>query len=190
MIYKFRVISPEAEDFCIDVEIQNTKTFKDLHNAIQNACKYDKKEVASFYLTNDSWEKDTEICLYDMTGEPNSGVLTMNDAPLNEYLCKKKEKLLYVFDFFSDRAFFIELCDIYTPKNDVKYPNISTLTGTPPPQILEDETLDSMIAEEFRSLESDGFEKEDDMFDDDMFGEALPDEFDEYNDFGKQEDDY
>ena len=66
MIYRFRVIldHKNKEDIFRDVEIRKTDTFEDLHNVITQSFGFDGSEMASFYLSNDSWEQGQEIALF------------------------------------------------------------------------------------------------------------------------------
>ena len=67
MIFVFRVISNEVEDFFRDVEIKSTQTFYQLHNAIQYDADWDSSQLANFYLTDDNWEPAQEISLIDIS---------------------------------------------------------------------------------------------------------------------------
>ena len=68
MIYRFRVVldHDNKEDIFRDVEIRKTDTFEDLHNVITQSFGFDGSEMASFYLSNESWDQGKEIALFDM----------------------------------------------------------------------------------------------------------------------------
>jgi len=66
-------------------------------------------------------------------------LLFMDKESICEHVTDLKQKLLYVFDFFNDRAFFIELVDIKKASDSVKYPCCSAAKGKPPQQILMDQ---------------------------------------------------
>jgi Plasmid pRiA4b ORF-3-like protein len=135
MILKFRFLSSENEDFVRDIEIENNKTFLDLHKAIQLAVPFDSNMLASFFLASDCWQKGLEITLEKMEEEN----LAMHEAELKEYIDEEKQKVLYVFDYFSERSLFAELVSITTPKEGIEYPVCSQSKGDAPPQFIEPE---------------------------------------------------
>ncbi|MCK7530354.1 MAG: plasmid pRiA4b ORF-3 family protein [Marinilabiliales bacterium] len=104
MVYRFVVLSDEDEAFVREFEFLESHTLLDFHNAIQEELEFDKSQIASFYMATDSWEKEEEFTLFDM----GAGSSTMENAVLEEVIFRKNQKLLYVFDFFNDRALFIE----------------------------------------------------------------------------------
>lgn len=127
------------EPFYRDFEIKSTQTFYDLHQAIQNELKFDKNQMASFFLSNNKWERGLEVNLFDMAEDSHTPVIIMDNTQLCELLSKDNKYLLYVFDFFSDRAFFIELVDIYFPEKKKTYPLCTAGKGNPPQQIIIDD---------------------------------------------------
>lgn len=146
MIYKFRLISPEVDGFYMDIDIDENQSFLDFHNIIQDAAKYDRSQMASFFLSNEKWEKVHEITLLDMTDENVAKITLMEEAVMNDFIVEKRQKLLYVFDFFSERAFFIELLDIVRPNGIINYPICSAIKGMPPMQIIiNDEELHAYL---------------------------------------------
>ena len=71
MIYRFRVIlDHDSEgDVFRDIEIRETDSLEDLHNAITQSFGFDGLEMASFYLSNDQWDQGEEISLFDLSVE-------------------------------------------------------------------------------------------------------------------------
>ena len=104
MVYKFVVLSDEDESFVREFEFLDSHTLLDFHNIIQDELEFDKSQMASFYLATDNWEKEEEFTLFDM----GTGSSTMEVAILDDIIFRKNQKLLYVFDFFNDRALFVE----------------------------------------------------------------------------------
>ena len=66
MIYKFRLLSDEVDDFRRDIEISADATFKELHTAILESVNYPDDQMTSFFICNDRWIKEVEITLEDM----------------------------------------------------------------------------------------------------------------------------
>ncbi len=108
MIFLFRIISDENPDFFRDLVAGGSDTFLDFHNTLQKELGYDPSQLASFFITNHQWEKEQEITLIDMNQDPDIETFTMEQATLEEHIGEINQRLLYLFDFFSDRAFFID----------------------------------------------------------------------------------
>ena len=109
MILLFRIISDEDQEFFRDLVIDGSDTFLDFHKTLQENLGYDPSQLASFFITTEMWEKQQEITLIDMMQEPGLETLTMGEVTLGEYISEVNQRMIYVFDFFSERAFFMEL---------------------------------------------------------------------------------
>jgi hypothetical protein len=83
-------------------------------------------------MATDNWEKEEEFTLFDM----GTGSSTMEVAILEDVIFRKNQKLLYVFDFFNERALFVE----YTGETDEiegrEYPSCTNSKGVPPKQVI------------------------------------------------------
>ncbi len=139
MLFRFRLIGKGNQPFFRDFEIRKDQTFYDLHNLIQDELEYDKNQLASFYLADNNWEKGLEINLFDMTEDTFKPVITMERTLLSELVFNVTQRLLYVFDFFSDRAFFIELISITPCRESRGYPRCVAGAGVPPEQLIIDD---------------------------------------------------
>ncbi len=85
MIYRFRVIldNDTEDDIFRDLEIRETDTLEDLHNTITQSFGFDGLEMASFYISNDTWEQGEEISMLDISEGPDS-VRSMNETALKD----------------------------------------------------------------------------------------------------------
>lgn len=140
MVYKFLILSDEVDNFAREITIDSENTFLHLHNAILDSVNYTKDEMASFFLCDDEWEKGTEITLMEMETDPEFDSWVMKDTKLSDLLEDEKQKVLYVFDYMTDRAFFMELREII-PGEDLDQPVCSKSKGDAPKQIVEFEPL-------------------------------------------------
>ncbi len=136
MVFKFRLLSHEIKDFVRDIEIKSSQTFFDFHKAIQDDLNYDSSQIASFFLTNQLWEKEKEFILFDMSDVPNNKMIAMDLARLRDYVKDPKQRLIYTFDIFNERCLFIELIDSQNELNYFDYPAIVFSKGIAPQQIL------------------------------------------------------
>jgi len=131
MVYRFVVLTDEDETFVREFEFLDSHTLLDFHNTIQEELEFDKSQIASFYLATETWEKEEEFTLFDM----GAGSSTMENAVLEEVIFRKNQKLLYVFDFFNDRALFVEYVGETKEDNNMEYPICSNSKGLPPKQV-------------------------------------------------------
>lgn len=140
MIFKFTIISDEIDDFLRVINIDSEATFLDLHTAILDSVDFEKNQLTSFFLCNDEWEKEQEITLIEMDSSSEYDNLIMEDTVLDEILIDEKQKILYVFDMISDRAFFMELTEMIPGKNLNEAVCVNS-QGNPPSQIIENNDL-------------------------------------------------
>ena len=135
MICKFRILSDEHADFARELIVESDQTFLEFHNCIQENLGFDPMQLASFYLTNNAWEKSLQITLMDMMDEEGDHKLIMEDTKVGEHLKEVGQRMLYVFDFFSERSFFIELTEILKVSTSTSLPKVVYEAGDPPAQI-------------------------------------------------------
>jgi len=156
MIYRFRVIldNDTDEDVFRDLEIQETDTLEDLHNIITQSFGFDGTEMASFYISDDTWEQGEEISLFDLS-EDNSARL-MSETLINDVVHEVQPKLIYVYDFFSMWTFFVELAEIVEESPGVSYPNVMFVKGQVPDDAPQ------------KLFEADDYEDDFDEFEDDL----------------------
>ena len=134
MICIFEISSTEALDFKRLIHITPEQSFQDFHLVIQNSCNFDHSQLASFFITDDSWKKMIEISLLD-SGKSTSKLISMRNTKLNAYLSEPGQKLIYVFEYFNERHFNIELKGKLM-RTDLKEPFVAYEKGDAPAQFL------------------------------------------------------
>lgn len=135
MIYRFRVIldNDTEEDIFRDLEIRETDTLEDLHNAITQSFGFDGSEMASFYISDDEWNQGEEISLFNLS-EGSSPTRLMSETLINSEVHEAQTKLIYVYDFFNMWTFFVELAEIVEESEGHDYPNLMFVHGQIPAQ--------------------------------------------------------
>lgn len=133
MIYTFRVVSDEVDNFRREIKIDADATFLDLKNAICQSVGYDKNQICSIFLCEGNWEKYKEITMEDMGSDSSEDVYLMEDTILSDYIEDEGQRLMFTFDYMTDRSFFIEMKEIITGQNLME-PLCTLSMGTPPPQ--------------------------------------------------------
>jgi hypothetical protein len=174
-IFKFRVIIDTEQDVFRDIEIETDATFESLHEAILDAFDFEAGEMASFYMSNEQWEKGLEIPLMDMAGD---AALSMKSSKLSDMVSKPSEKVLYVYDFMRMWIFYVELMEVKKDKPSTIYPRVALAYGDAPSQDSKEMDLfgTEFSEEEFNEMHGDVEDDKDN--DEDMF-DAEEDFFDE-----------
>jgi len=175
MIFKFLILSDEVEDFKREIKIDGDATFLDFYHAIIDCTGFSEKEMASFFLCDDKWRKEQEITLVEMDTNPDEDSLTMETCILSDYLEDEGQKLMFVFDYFTERALYIELMEVI-PGKKLQKPVCTLSEGEPPRQEMHidevkpdsisldlDESFYGDESFELDELDSDGFEGLDDI---------------------------
>jgi hypothetical protein len=140
MVYKFRLLSDEVDNFRRDIEIDSDATFIELHKAILDSVNYPDDQMTSFFICNERWVKEVEITLEDMGGMSEDESYVMADTVIGDIIEEEKQKLMYVFDPLGDRVFYMELSKIEFGK-DIDQAVCTKSVGDAPAQVLNFDEL-------------------------------------------------
>ncbi|OQX73821.1 MAG: hypothetical protein B6D64_13465 [Bacteroidetes bacterium 4484_276] len=182
-VYKFRLLTEEQDGFIREIEVKSDQTFKDLHEFIVKTFKFKSKELASFYIANENWEKLIEITLLDMSGEVDNGLKTddqvqtifiMAETILDRFLDEVGQKMIYEYDFLQMQTFQLELISISDGGKKSIYPKVTYSRGKLDKQeglVVEkdSEKLKAELLHEFNSILKDDDDDDDDYFGDDDY---------------------
>lgn len=137
MVYRFKLVSDEVNNFMREIECDSENTFLELRNCILESVDYSKDELDSFFMCNDDWEMEEEITLEDM-GNTSSDRDTwlMENTPISELVEDEGQKLVFQFDYMTERGFFMELKEIIPGRNLVE-PICTMKRGKAPKQFKE-----------------------------------------------------
>lgn len=165
MAYKIRVILDVEEDVLRDIVVKDSINLEDLHFTIAKSFGFKGQEMAAFYETDENWEQGTEIPLFDMSEDEDSGI--MQNYKLKDILKHKGDKLIYVYDFFAMWTFFIELVNAKEKEIDAVSKTVLSI-GQAPDEAPEKEFIadgsmnDFDDFDDFDDLDDEGFENIDD----------------------------
>lgn len=142
---KFRVLldSDKNEEVFRDILISNEADFETFYHAIMSAFGFNGDQMASFYVSNDNWDKGHELSLLDMSydddaiDEPAS---VMKQARIQDFLTEPDQRFILVYDFMRMWIFLIEL--IAYEKEAPNAPIMALAIGSAP-----QETTKSMLDE-------------------------------------------
>ena len=111
-VLKLRIVADTEEDIFADVLLDTSCHLLSLHQFILDLFKLDQLEMASFYLSNDEWDKGEEITLFDMSLEEDEfSPMSMESTSIFQ-IHEKTNKILYVHDFLNMNIFYVEILDL------------------------------------------------------------------------------
>lgn len=179
-VLKFRIYLEEDDAVYRDVVIKHTQHFLDLHFVILKAYEFDQKHQATFFRSNDNWQRGREISFekYDKpyVAEP----LLMSETTIGSEIRDTNQKFVYVYDFAKNWTFLVELINVSKEENPkLSYPAISRTEGIGPQQY----GTKSLLGDKFADIE----EKYDLTEAADGFGEEGEDSDQDTDEFGAEE---
>ena len=135
-ILKFRVYLEEDDSIYRDVAVRHTQSFLQLHQVILKAYEFDSKHQATFYRSNDHWQRGREISLerYDKN-YPNKEPLLMESTTIGSEIRDPNQKFIYVYDFVKNWSFLVELINVSKEEASKQdYPAVVKAEGIAPSQ--------------------------------------------------------
>ena len=109
-VYKIRVVADTEEDIFIDLMALKNCNLLQLHELLLEEFFLNKLEMASFYISNNDWDKGEEITLFNMkVNEEDEDSKSMEETTLNSLFKNDITKLLYLHDFLNLNIFYIEI---------------------------------------------------------------------------------
>ena len=129
MIYRFNLISDEVDDFKLEIQIDSDDTFLSLRNVILDAAGYTKDQMDSFIICDEEWNKEKEVTLTDMGADSDEDIWLMDETKISELIDDEGDRLMFVFDYLTNRAFFMELKECIFSK-DITSQSAPVKSGT------------------------------------------------------------
>jgi hypothetical protein len=134
-ILKFRVYFEEDESVYRDVVIRHNQHFSDLHETILKGYEFDNKHKATFYRSNDHWQRGREISLEVYDKDYKAPPLLMHETTIGSEIREPNQRFIYVYDFNKNWTFLVELINVAREENPkVNYPSVSRSEGIAPSQ--------------------------------------------------------
>lgn len=149
-ILKFRAYFEEDDSVYRDVAIRHSQSFLELHEAILKAYEFDTKHDATFYRSNDKWQRGREISLQLYNKAYKAPPLLMKDTAIGSEIRDTNQKFVYLYDFVKNWIFLVELINVSKEENPkMTYPAMVRKEGIPPSQY----GTKSLLGERFADVE-------------------------------------
>jgi len=149
-ILKFRVYLEEDDSVYRDVAIKHKQHFINLHEAILKAYEFDNKHDATFYRSNDNWQRGREISLKQYDKAYKVAPLLMQGTTIGSEIFAPDQKFIYEYDFNKHWTFLIELINVTKEESaKITYPATVRKEGIAPSQY----GTKSLLGERFADVE-------------------------------------
>jgi hypothetical protein len=107
----------------------------ELHQAILKGFDFDNKHHATFFRSNDNWQRGKEISLEKYDKVYKAEPLMMADTLLGAEIHDPNQKFVYVYDFHKNWTFLLELINVNKVEDiTVVYPACVRSEGIAPSQ--------------------------------------------------------
>lgn len=134
-VLKFRVYFEEDDSIYRDVAVKHTQSFLQLHQIILKAFEFDNKHQATFYRSNDHWQRGREISLAKYDKQYKKDPLLMEETTIGSEIKDPNQKFMYTYDFVRNWGFLIELISVSKEESvRLDYPVIVKSEGIGPSQ--------------------------------------------------------
>ncbi len=147
-ILRFRVYWEEDESIYRDIALKHTQTFRDLHDTILKSYEFDSKHQATFFRSNDKWQRGREISLEKYDKEYKAEPLLMADTVVGTEIRDPNQKFVYLYDFNKNWSYMVELINVDKEENrKLTYPCCIRVEGIAPSQYGTKGLVDKRLAE-------------------------------------------
>ena len=124
-VLKFRIYFEEDDAVYRDIVVKHKQTFFDLHITILKAYEFDSKHAATFYRSNDNWQRGREISLDKYDKEYVAQPLLMAETIIGNEIKDTNQKFVYVYDFAKNWTFLVELINVSKEESSrISYPSV------------------------------------------------------------------
>ena len=176
-ILRFRIYLEEDDSVYRDIAIRHTQNFLQLHQTILKAYEFDSKHQATFYRSNDHWERGREISFEKYDKQYKVAPLIMGETAIGSEIKNPNQKFIYVYDFAKNWTFLVELINVSKEENSkYDYPVVIKTEGIGPSQYGTKGLVGDKLAEVeekydlTKGAEGFGTEGGDDLDDEDALG--------------------
>jgi hypothetical protein len=151
-VLKFRVYWEEDDAIYRDVLVKHSQNFAELHQIILRAFEFDQKHDATFFRSNDTWQRGREISKEVYEKEYKAPPLLMEDTAIGTEIIDTNQHFIYLYDFVKSWSFLIELIQVIKNADadmSLDYPMVSRIEGVGPMQY----GTKGLLGEKFADIE-------------------------------------
>ena len=147
-ILKFRVYWEDDDSVYRDVVVMHMQSFFALHKVILKCFEFDNKHSATFFRSNDKWQRGKEITLEKYEKKYEVEPLLMHNVTIGSEIRDPNQKFIYVYDFHKNWTFMVELINVNKEEdNKLAYPSCTRSEGIGPSQYGTKGLINEKLAE-------------------------------------------
>ena len=147
-ILRFRIYWEEDESVYRDIAIKHLQNFYDLHLEILKSFEFDNKHKATFFRSNDNWQRGREISVEKYDKPYKVDPLIMAETTIGSQIADPNQKFIYEYDFNKNWHFMVELILVEKEENGkLDYPVCVRKEGLAPSQYGTKGLVDKRLAE-------------------------------------------
>ena len=124
IIFKYRMLSDESDNFVRDFEVYPDMTLAELNAFLLDALGYEPTMV-SIFKSDAEWRPIEEFSEIDMGDDVPGAPRCMESVRLMEVNNDFHDRLIYTFDMINDRSYYLELIDMQRPNSELSYPRVA-----------------------------------------------------------------
>ncbi len=135
-----------------DVLVKHTQHFSDFHQIILKAFEFDQKHDATFFRSNEKWQRGREISKEVYQKEYPVAPLLMDETTIGSEIMDTNQHFIYLYDFNKAWTFLVELIQVIKNADadmNAEYPLISRVEGVGPMQY----GTKGLLGEKFADIE-------------------------------------
>jgi hypothetical protein len=134
-VLRFRIYWEDDDQTYRDIEVRTGQTFLEFHHAINKAFEFDGKHPASFFESNDRWQRGREINSEVLVNKKDAPALSMMRTPVSALVNTPDHKFVYEYDPVKKWSFLVELIGINKDEDPKRtYPYMVRKEGIAPTQ--------------------------------------------------------
>lgn len=119
MVYRFKIMSDEAPDFRLEIQINSDADFEQLRDALLHAAGYNAlNETDVFFLCDDDWTPKVQVAIEDFGTDSDVDIYIMDETPLEDLIEDEGQKLTFCYDIDDpNRYLLLEMREMMPGKN-------------------------------------------------------------------------
>lgn len=135
MVYRFKIMSDEAPDFRLEIQIDSYSDFRQLRDTLLHAAGYDTLgEADTFFICDDDWTPRIEIALDDIGSDSDVDVYVMDETILEDLIEEEGQRLTFCYDADDPTRFFLMEMREMLPGRKLSSPLCTLRRGIAPPR--------------------------------------------------------
>lgn len=134
-LLRFRVHWEDDDQIYRDIEMKTGQSFLEFHKIITVAFEFDSKFPATFYESNEKWDRGMAFDSEVMVNKKGAPALSMMRTPVSAIVSKPDHKFIYEYRAKKTWTFQVVLIGIKDEVNpNATYPNVFRKEGIAPAQ--------------------------------------------------------